>query len=123
LGPNAGRDSSFLFLRGWIYPTDASINVALSQQTRNKTMMTSLEVRDANGAWKTANPNLSFPSGKDKTLIVDLARIFPTADHHVRIRTNLQIYWDEAFVALSRDAGARVTPLSALSADLHERGY
>jgi hypothetical protein len=69
-------------------------------------MMPSLEVRDANGAWKTANPNLSFPSGKDKTLIVDLARIFPTADHHVRIRTNLQIYWDEAFVALSRETPA-----------------
>jgi Tfp pilus assembly protein PilF len=124
LGPDAGRDSSFLFLRGWIYPTDASINVALSQQTRSKTMMPSLEVRDAKGAWKIANPNLSFPSGKDKTLIVDLARIFPTADHHVRIRTNLQIYWDEAFVALSRrDAGARVATLPVIRADLHERGY
>ena len=124
LGPDAGRDSSFLFLRGWIYPTDASINVALSQQTRSKTMMPSLEVRDAKGVWKMANPNLSFPSGKDKTLIVDLARIFPTADHHVRVRTNLQIYWDEAFVALSRrDAGARTTSLQALSADLHARGY
>jgi Tfp pilus assembly protein PilF len=124
LGPDAGRDSSFLFLRGWIYPTDASINVALSQQTRSKTMMPSLEVRDTKGAWKMANPNLSFPSGKDKTLIVDLARIFPTADHHVRIRTNLQIYWDEAFVALNRrDAGARITSLDAVSAELHARGY
>ncbi|HET7372155.1 MAG TPA: FG-GAP-like repeat-containing protein, partial [Gemmatimonadaceae bacterium] len=28
LGPDAGHDSTFLFLRGWIYPTDASINVA-----------------------------------------------------------------------------------------------
>jgi len=124
LGPDAGRDSSFLFLRGWIYPTDASINVALSQQTRSKTMMPSLEVRDGNGAWKTANPNLSFPSGKDKMLVVDLAHVFPTADHHVRIRTNLQIYWDEAFVAIShRDAGARITSLPSLSADLHARGY
>jgi tetratricopeptide (TPR) repeat protein len=124
LGPNAGRDSSFLFLRGWIYPTDASINVALSQQTKSKTMMPSLEVRDAKGMWKMANPNLSFPSGKDKTLIVDLARIFPTSDHRVRIRTNLQIYWDEAFVAVSRrDAGAHITTLEPLSADLHARGY
>ncbi len=124
LGPDAGRDSSVLFLRGWIYPTDASINVALSQQTKSKTMMPSLEVRDATGAWRTAIANLSFPSGKDKTLIVDLARIFLTPDRHVRIRTNLQIYWDEAFVALSRrDAGARITPLEPLSADLHARGY
>ncbi|HEY6826829.1 MAG TPA: FG-GAP-like repeat-containing protein [Gemmatimonadaceae bacterium] len=124
LGPDAGRDSSFLFLRGWIYPTDASINVALSQQTKSKTMMPSLEVRDATGAWRTAIANLSFPSGKDKTLIVDLAHIFLTPDRHVRIRTNLQIYWDEAFVALSRrDAGARITTLDPVSADLHPRGY
>ena len=124
LGPDAGRDNSFLFLRGWIYPTDASINVALSQQTKSKTMMPSLEVRDAKGEWRTAIANLSFPSGKDKTLIVDLAHIFLTPDRHVRIRTNLQIYWDEAFVALSRrDAGARITTLEPLSADLHARGY
>jgi len=124
LGADAGRDSSFLFLRGWIYPTDASINVALSQQTRGKTMMPSLEVRDAHGAWRIVNPNLSFPSGKDKMLVVDLARVFPTADHHVRIRTNLQIYWDEAFVAVSHaNAGGRITPLPSVSADLHARGY
>src|SRR5690606_5966342 len=32
LGPEAGAAGSLLVLRGWIYPTDASINVALSQQ-------------------------------------------------------------------------------------------
>jgi hypothetical protein len=123
LGPDAGRDSTFLFLRGWIYPTDASINVALSQ-SNTKTIMPSLEVRDARGAWTTAVANIGFPSGKDKTLIVDLAGKLPTRDHQVRIRTNLQIYWDQAFVA--RDAAVsdtRVTPLDALSADLHFRGY
>lgn len=123
LGPDAGRDSSFLFLRGWIYPTDASINVALSQSTV-KTIMPSLEVRDARGAWTTAIANIGFPSGKDKTLIVDLAGKFLTGDHHVRIRTNLQIYWDQAFVARDAAVGdVRVTPLDALSADLHFRGY
>jgi hypothetical protein len=124
LGPDAGRDSTFLFLRGWIYPTDASINVALSQQSVVKTIMPSLEVRNARGQWTTAIPNISFPSGKDKTLIVDLKGLFLTRDYHVRIRTNLQIYWDQAFVA--RDApgaNARITPLPALFADLHSRGY
>jgi len=57
-------------------------------------------------------------------LVADLARLFPTADHHVRIRTNLQIYWDEAFVAVSHaNAGGRITPLPSVSADLHARGY
>jgi hypothetical protein len=124
LGPDAGADSSFLFLRGWIYPTDASINVALSQQSALKPEMPSLDVRDAHGRWRMVIPNLSFPSGKNKTMVVPLSGIFPTGDHHVRIRTNLQIYWDQAFVA--RDiatSAARVTKLSASSADLHFRGF
>jgi hypothetical protein len=75
-------------------------------------------------------PNLGFPSGKSKTMVIGLSGIFPTRDHHVRIRTNLQIYWDQAFVA--RDiadgpeddgTGVRIRPLSMTSANLHFRGY
>jgi hypothetical protein len=124
LGKAASAARSFLFLRGWIYPTDASINVALGQQSSIKVASPSLEVRDANGKWRTAIANIGFPSGKDKTMVIDLAGIFPTADHHVRIRTNMQIYWDEAFVA--RDLGddaTKVTTLAPVSADLHFRGF
>jgi Flp pilus assembly protein TadD len=124
LGEDAGRAGTVLFLRGWIYPTDASINVALSHQTRVRTQMPSLEVRDAQGRWVTRLPTIGFPSGKDKTIVIDLAGMFPTQDHHVRIRTNMQIYWDHAFV--SRDAPAspvRITPLQPASADLHFRGF
>jgi tetratricopeptide (TPR) repeat protein len=124
LGPGAGGPGTFLFLRGWIYPTDASINVALGQQSSIKVTSPSLEVSDANGNWRTAIPNLGFPSGKDKTMVIDLAGKFLTADHHVRIRTNMQIYWDEAFVArdLTNDA-TKVTTLAPVSADLHFRGF
>lgn len=124
LGEDAGRPGTLLFLRGWIYPTDASINVALSQQTRVSAQVPSLEVRDAQGRWTTAIPNIGFPSGKDKTIVIDLAGKFPTNDHRVRIRTNMQIYWDHAF--LSRSAPAipvRVTPLTPVRSDLHFRGF
>ena len=122
LGDDAGRAGTQLFLRGWIYPTDASVNVALSQQTRLAPMMPVLEVRDARGAWRRA-AEIGFPSGKDKTVIVDLAGIFPTGDHHVRIRTNLQIYWDQVFIATDAPATpVTVTTLPLLSADLHFRG-
>jgi hypothetical protein len=124
LGPEAGGPNSYLFMRGWIYPTDASINVALAQQSTIKVASPSLEVRDANGQWRTAIGNIGFPSGKDKTMVIDLAGKFPTKDHHVRIRTNMQIYWDEAFVARDLPAGpARLTTLEPLSADLHYRGF
>ena len=124
LGDDAGHAGTSLFLRGWIYPTDASINVALAQQSAVKLSSPSLEVRDAGGRWRTAIANIGFPSGKNKMMVIDLAGKFPTRDHHVRIRTNMQIYWDQAFVA--RDAASSpvtVTALAPVSADLHYRGF
>lgn len=124
LGDPAGQPGTFLFLRGWIYPTDASINVALSQQSAIKLASPSLEVRDANGRWQTAIADIGFPSGKDKTIVVDLAGMFPTADRHVRVRTNMQIYWDEAFVGRApASSPVNVTTLTPTAADLHFRGF
>jgi tetratricopeptide (TPR) repeat protein len=124
LGEGAGRDRTSLYLRGWIYPTDASINVALAQQKTLAASMPSLEVRNARGEWETAIPSIGFPSGKDKTVVIDLAGLFPTADHRVRIRTNMQIFWDQAFVAEEAESSpVRRTAMRPVAADLHFRGY
>jgi hypothetical protein len=124
LGESAGQPGTHLFLRGWIYPTDASINIALSQQSRLAVELPRLEVRDAKGRWITAIADLGFPSGKDKTIVVDLAGLFPTRDRRVRVRTNMQIYWNHAFVAdRAVSPSSRVTVLRPISADLHYRGF
>ena len=124
LGDAAARPGARLFLRGWIYPTDASINVALSQQSAIAVRPPSLEVRNARGQWQTAIADVGFPSGKDKTMVIDLAGKFSTADHHVRLRTTMQIYWDQAFVASDEPASAvKITTLEPIAADLHYRGF
>src|SRR5882672_5345796 len=126
LDADAGGPGTFLFLRGWIYPSDASINVALSQQHTLRSALPALDVRDARGRWVPARSSVGFPSGKDKTVVIDLAGMFPTHDHHLRLRTNMQIYWDEAFVADDANGGGlgtRVTTLSPVSGDLHFRGF
>ena len=128
LDQEAGRPGTLLFLRGWIYPSDASINVALSQQHQLRAELPALDVRDARGGW-VSRGSIGFPSGKDKTMVIDIAGIFPTRDHRVRIRTNLQVYWDQAFVA--EDLGARsqepgrahVATLTPVSGLLHFRGF
>jgi len=126
LDRDAGRPGTFLFLRGWIYPSDASINVALSQQHELHAELPTLEVRDARGSWAAAR-TVGFPSGKDKTVVIDLAGLFPTRDHHVRLRTNLQVYWDQAFVADTgtgeRGMTTRIATLAPVSGDLHFRGF
>ena len=133
----AGAPGTLLMLRGWIFPSDASINVALSQQQNVRAELPMLEVRDAQGRW-TSRGSVGFPAGKDKTMVIDLAGIFPTRDHHVRIRTNLQIYWDQAFVAeelgvRSQDLGTYIPGSRLLAPDskflapvsglLHYRGF
>ena len=124
----AGKPGTLLVLRGWIYPTDASINVALSQQRALHAELPVLEVRDARGRW-VPKRDVGFPSGKDKTIVIDLAGIFPTHDHRVRLRTSMQVYWDHAFVAERAGSGqhgtgpARVTTFAPVSADLHFRGF
>ncbi len=35
--------------------------------------------------------------GKDKTVIADLSGKIQTSDHRIRIRTNMEIYWDQIF--------------------------
>ncbi|MEO8336531.1 MAG: FG-GAP-like repeat-containing protein [bacterium] len=124
LGDEAGEKGTSLFLRGWIYPTDASINVALSQQKVLAPAPPSLEVRDASGNWRIVYPSIGFPSGKDKTIVIDLGGRFPTKDHHVRLRTSMQIYWDQAFVARTLpQSESKVTTLAPQKANLHSRGY
>ncbi len=125
LGPlHGGTRDIRLFLEGWLFPTDASINAAIAQSQQVHVIRPSLEVRDAAGRWRTVIENLSFPAGKDKTIIVDLTGKFLTADHHVRIRTNMEIYWDHAFASVGRDdAPIKMTRLAPVSADLHARGW
>ena len=123
-GSLAGMDSVFLFLTGWIYPTDASINFALAQSHVLQVVPLQVQVRDPAGQWRTVIPDLGFPAGKRKTVIADLTGKFSSADRRVRIRTNMEIYWDRAFVAATASASpVTVTALRPMTADLHYRGF
>jgi tetratricopeptide (TPR) repeat protein len=123
-GDLAGRDSVFLFLTGWIYPTDASINLALAQSQATQVVPLHVQVKDAAGQWRTVIPDLGFPAGKNKTVIVDLTGKFLSPDTRVRIRTNMEIYWDRAFVAATASGSpVTVTTLPTLAAELQYRGF
>jgi Tfp pilus assembly protein PilF len=126
-GNLAGMDSVFLFLTGWIYPTDASINLALAQSSAPQVVPVQVQVRDASGPagqWRTVTSDLGFPAGKNKTIIADLTGKLPRRDARIRIRTNMEIYWDRAFVAATASGSpVTVTNLRLTAADLHYRGF
>ena len=113
-----------LFLSGWIFPTDTSINVALFQNTGINPSFPSVSVKDETGQWKTVIDMIGLLAGKNKTITVDLTGKFLSDDRHVRIDTDMQIYWDAAFFTVgAQDVPIELTTLNPDSADLHYRGF
>jgi hypothetical protein len=80
---------------------------------------------DIKGHWYVAKPNLGFPAGRKKICLVDLTGVFrPGAPHKIRLRTDLEIYWDQIQWAKGLpDTQIHVTRLAPSMADLHYRGY
>ena len=113
-----------LFLTGWIFPTDTSLNIALSQNPqRGRPQPPSVWVPDGDGRWKNAIPSMGFPGGKTKTIAVDLSGMFPADDYRVRIKTSMELYWDAAFFTVDEPpVPYHRTDLAVAAADLHYRG-
>lgn len=121
--PSEGRLQ--LVARGWVYPTDSSINVALAQGSHDPPQGLALEVPDGDGGWKIARPDLGFPAGKDKTIVIDLDGLFSArTPRRFRLRTNLEVYWDQLAVAVAGEPSTlRTQRLDPVSAELRHRGY
>ena len=123
-GELRNNENLFIFMNGWIFPTDASINVALSQSEKLKVTSPVIQVINNKGEWETIINDVGFPMGKDKTVIADLSGKFLSKDRRIRIQTNMEIYWDQIFFS-DRISNAPVssTVLEPVSADLHYRGF
>ena len=125
LGDVPEDETITLFLTGWIFPTDTSINVSLFQNPRINPVFPSLQVQDAVGNWKTVVDIIGMPAGKNKTIAIDLTGKFLSDDRRVKIGTDMQIYWDTAFFSVGEDNDLpiRVTEVAPDRADLHYRGF
>lgn len=123
-GKTGSNGTLFIFLNGWIFPTDASINAAISQSPDLKVSPPVIQVVNKKGEWVTVIDNLGFPMGKDKNVVADLSGKFLSADHRIRIRTNMEVYWDYIFFSGTIvDKAVTATTLDPTSADIHYRGF
>ena len=115
----------YLIAHGSIHDTESSLNVAITQGSRWRAKSMSVEVPDGKGGWAAAQSNLGFPAGRKKTVLFNLTNVFrPGTPRRVRIRTNLEIYWDHLEWARGLpDADVKVVRLAPSSVDLHYRGY
>jgi Tfp pilus assembly protein PilF len=115
----------YLIASGWLHPSDSSINIALGQGSHESPKLLSFEVMNAQGAWHTVRSNLGFPAGRKKICLIDLSGVFhPGMPYKLRLRTNLEVYWDQIQWAQGLpQEKIQVTKLAPVSADLHYRGY
>ena len=118
-----------LWLDGWVFPADASLNLAIAQAVEHgdlEMVLTRLEIETANG-WRTLLDPMGFPPGKTKTMVVDTPPL-PAGASKLRIVTTRWLHWDK--VAWSTDLGGPGSSdvvvqarLEAASADLSYRGF
>jgi tetratricopeptide (TPR) repeat protein len=110
-----------LVAEGWVYPTDSSINMAIGQGSAAKPSGLALDARDAAGTWREVVADLGFPAGKNKSMLIDLAPARGAS--RLRLRTNLEIYWDRLSVAERADTDLHTQRLAASRAELRFRGF
>jgi Tfp pilus assembly protein PilF len=128
LGParpgDAGSAGPLLLLTGWTDYAFSADNVAAHQAGLALTPP-SLQVKDPNGRWRTAIPEIGIPVGRPQTIVVDLSEVrFAGESREMRIATSMRVYWDRAQVATrDREARPRTTALDAVRADLAWRGF
>ncbi len=124
LGDLSGAKQIMLYLDGWIYWPDSSTVTAIGQDPRFAISPLSLQVRDAQGAWHKAIESVGLPTSKGIVVPVDMTGRFMCDDYHVRLSTNMCIYFDRVFVSTHDEARrCRVAELPVVQADLHYRGF
>ncbi len=117
-----------LLLDGWIFPADASLNLAVAQRQDLSPTPPRLEVETtlAGGAprWEPLMPAMGFPAGKTKTMVVDTPPL-PAGAHRLRIVCGQWLHWDRiAWTSAADDAAPRVVArLSPATAELRFRGF
>ena len=112
-----------LWLNGWVFWTDSNGARALESNRQLPMISPYLQVRDASGKWVTVIEDMGLPSGTHRTMRVDLAGKFLSADRHVRIVTNLCVYWDQIFFTTQEAPAPAPLALPLIAADLHYRGF
>jgi hypothetical protein len=123
-GAAAPDNRAILVLSGWVDWADGSTFLAAAQESADGLVMPYLQVRDAEGRWRTVIEDMGIPAGKPKTIVVDLTGKFLSASREVRIVSGLCVYWDEIFLSTSTAPPPTVrTELMPAAAELRFRGF
>ncbi len=116
-------DQLVLCLAGWVeYPFSQTNYAAATAGIALKLPV--LERQQPDGSWALVEANAGCPAGLTRLSTLDVTGKLTGPRCVIRLRTNLECYWDQAFVAaLEPHPNTRVTPLPVGRAVLGYRGY
>lgn len=112
-----------LYLYGWVEYTYSHVNYAAWQAG---IVMRSpwIELPDGKGGWKAASPEMGFPAGLPRMMTVDISDLPLDQDGRLRIRTNMEVFWDQIYAAVDVSEQTLIQHnLHPIVADLHALGY
>jgi len=115
-------DRPVLLLTAWTDYAFSSDNVA-AHQAGLSLSPPRLEARGPEGRWRTVIDDVGIPVGRPQTIPLDLTGRLQPGEHHVRIVTNMKIYWDQIRVGTRIDDPLRDTTIMVGEAVLRERGF
>ena len=122
-GPLPVERPLVLALTGWLRFGGGMANIAASSYPDFPFPFPTLEV-EVNGAWQKLNVTVGAPSGRAKTVLVDLAGQLPPGARRLRVTAAFEIHWDRlALFERAGEAQTQVTRLAPTRTDLHRRGY
>ncbi len=102
------NDRLYLCLAGWTaYPFPESSWAA--HQAGVAEQWPILERQDESGRWHSLG-ELGFPAGLPRMMLLDVTGKLIGPRCRLRLRTNMQIYWDQAFIAANVSEPARDHP-------------
>lgn len=123
-GDAAPEGRAILVLSGWVDWADGSTFLGAAQESKAGLVFPSLQVKDEAGEWRTVIEDMGIPSGKPKTIVVDLTGKFLSKSREVRIVTSLCVYWDEIFLSTeTAEPEVERTDLAPEEAALRYRGF
>jgi len=113
-----------LFLHGFIEYFSATSMYA-AWQAGLQPVSPYIEAQMPDGSWKRVVHDMGFPAGLPRTITVDLTGKLLPGIRRIRIKTNLQIYWDQVLVdnGPQQPDRIRMAELPLASATLGFRGY
>jgi tetratricopeptide (TPR) repeat protein len=122
LGPLDAQSPLRLLMTGYVNYFSAT-SLYDAWQAGVKPISPYVEAQLPNGEWKRIADDAGFPAGLERAIVVDLTGKLPAGARHIRLVTNLEIYWDQVLIDNHAEAEARTAEVPLTLATLHFRGY